>query len=515
MKWKTNDLDFNFNLEWHKTFSNSVGRYVQIINHELSKSIQPEPLSKHIEILGGYAFKSSNYTSSGVPIIRISDFNNEKIVLNNVKYYRESEELKKFELEAGDIIIALTGGTIAKLGIVQKGIGKLYLNQRVGKFKILNPSEFEAEYVYWIARSVQKIIKDLAWGAAIPNVSPKHIGKLKFPIPNKEIQSGIISFLNDLESNIILTDKVYFNSVIEKKIILLHENQLKNNLIASELTHQLSLVKQLRQAFLREAMQGKLVAQDPQDEPAAQLLAKIKAEKERLIGEKKIKKEKELPPIGVEEVPFEVPEGWVWCRLGELALHSEGGKSLKGLDRPCEQGKWGVIKTSAITSGKFLETENKSFPNSKSEYLEIRIKKGDILFCRASGSKGLAGKSCVVINEPYANLILSDKSIRYVLSSFISPIFIDTFNSSSYALEYYLTLGTTKSTTMNNITRPQFDNLLIPLPPLAEQHRIVAKLDELMRYCDALEASIQASREQNEGLLQQVLREALEPGNGE
>ncbi len=88
---------------------------------------------------------------------------------------------------------------------------------------------------------------------------------------------------------------------------------------SSEFTHQLTLLKQLRQAFLREAMQGKLVAQDPQDEPAAQLLAKIKAEKERLIGEKKIKKEKEVPPIGAEEVPFEVPEGWVWCRLGEAA----------------------------------------------------------------------------------------------------------------------------------------------------------------------------------------------------
>lgn len=82
----------------------------------------------------------------------------------------------------------------------------------------------------------------------------------------------------------------------------------------SELTYQLDLVKQLRQAFLREAMQGKLVPQDSNDEPASVLLEKIKAEKERLIKEKKIKKQKPLPPINKEEIPFEIPKNWVWCR---------------------------------------------------------------------------------------------------------------------------------------------------------------------------------------------------------
>ena len=81
--------------------------------------------------------------------------NLQKIVLDDVVFYDETQELKRYELNEGDIVIALTGGTIAKLGIVQKGIGKLYLNQRVGKFEVLKPDEFETEYVYWIARSVQ------------------------------------------------------------------------------------------------------------------------------------------------------------------------------------------------------------------------------------------------------------------------------------------------------------------------------------------------------------------------
>ena len=164
-------------LNYNTIFYNSVGSYVQRINVYLSHSIESEPLSNHIKIAGGFAFKSADYVSNGIPVIRISDFSDERIILESVKFYKESEQLKKYELKNGDIIIALTGGTIAKLGIVQKGIGKLYLNQRVGKFEILNPAIFENEYVYWIARSVQTIIKELAWGAAIPNVSPKQIEK--------------------------------------------------------------------------------------------------------------------------------------------------------------------------------------------------------------------------------------------------------------------------------------------------------------------------------------------------
>ena len=180
------------NSEWETVFYNSVGAYVRYINNQLSKEYKLEPLSNHLKIIGGYAFKAAEYKKQGIPIIRISDFNNEQIVLKDVVYYQESKELDRFQLVEGDIIIALTGGTIAKLAIVQAGLGKIYLNQRVGKFQVLNPDEFELEYIYWLARSIQSIIKNLAWGAAIPNVSPKQIEELKFPFPTKEIQKGIL-----------------------------------------------------------------------------------------------------------------------------------------------------------------------------------------------------------------------------------------------------------------------------------------------------------------------------------
>lgn len=278
----------------------------------------------------------------------------------------------------------------------------------------------------------------------------------------------------------------------------------------TEITHQLDLIKNLRQAFLREAMQGILVSNETSDhKTGADLLAEIQAEKAQLVKDKKIKKPKPLAPITAEELPFAIPENWTWCRLGEITISSEAGKSYLALQDAADLNEWGVIKTSAITSGVFLENENKRLNIYLEDYLRFKINEGDLLFCRASGSKGLAGRSCIVMSNTNASLILSDKSIRFKFKDKITSQYVHLYNSSDFAEYYYNTLGTGKSTSMNNITREQFYDLTIPLPPLEIQERIVAKLDDLMGYCDALEEQVKQSQKSNELLLQQVLREAL------
>jgi type I restriction enzyme S subunit len=292
---------------------------------------------------------------------------------------------------------------------------------------------------------------------------------------------------------------------IEIKNQFVNSEEVKEEL-STEFTHQQDLLKQLRQAFLREAMQGKLVEQEKKDGNAKVLLEKIKAEKA-----KSNKKEKPLPPIKEEEIPFAIPENWVWCRLGELAFHSEAGKSFKAEEVTASENEWAVIKTSAITSGFFIEDENKRLPNQKLQLEGIQIQKGDIIFCRASGSKGLAGKSCLIEITPKAKLTLSDKSIRFLFSEYVSKKFIQFYNSSFFAEAYYYGLGTGKSTSMNNITREQFNNLPIPLPPLAEQKRIVKKLEELMNLCEELKTTITENQTYTDMLLQVALKDALQP----
>lgn len=490
--------------EWETVFYNSVGTYVQFINIQLSKEFKLEPLSNHLKIVGGYAFKTNEYKSTGIPIIRISDFNNEQIVLKDVVYYEEAKELEKYELVAGDIIIALTGGTIAKLAIVQEGLGKIYLNQRVGKFKALNSDEFELEYIYWLARSIQNIIKNLAWGAAIPNVSPKQIEELKFPFPSKEIQRGIIDFLNDLKNNNLNENKIYFDELIENEIISLQEKQITTSSISTELTHQLTLVKKLRQQLLLDAVQGKLVPQNSNDEPASELLKKIKAEKQKLIDSKEIKQGKIQEAELQEELLFEIPENWVWCTLDDISKNI-----TDGTHQTPSYTNSGRIFLSAqnIKPFKFMPEEHKFV--SEEAYNEIiknrKPEFGDILIARVGAGIGEAA----VINQEIDFCFYVSLGLVQPFKSYLNTDYLTLVINSPYGVKYAKGNISSKGGSAGNFNLGRIRSFLIPLPPLNEQTRIIQKLDELMQTCDALEASIKESAAQNEQLLQQVLREAL------
>lgn len=482
---------------WKSVFFESVGTYVNVINNELSQEYPLEPLSDYIKIGGGYAFKTSEYKKSGIPIIRISDFNNEQIDISNCVYYDEDASLSKYELKENDIIICLTGGTIAKLGIVQSGLGKLYMNQRVGRFDILDNSKFEKEYVYWIARSVQNIIKNLAWGAAIPNVSPKQIEKLQFSFPPVEFQRQIIEFLNDLKNNTI-QNKVYFNENIERHIIELQNNNVALKDVNFELTYQLDLIKQLRQAFLREAMQGKLVKSTNTKETGQQLLEKIKAEKAQLIAEKKLKKEKELPPITNEEIPFEIPEHWAWCKIGDIST-----SIVPNRDKPLTfSGDITWVTQSNFSEKSFkLNYQLNSLGFTKEEIVKYNCRvmpKGSIIM----SCVGRFDLVCLVEREIVANQQLH----CFVPNGDINSMFL------TYAVKLFSKYVERDAihTTIKYINKTKCESIPIPLPPLHEQEQIVAKLEELMAFCDGLEQSIKERQGYNEQLLQQVLREALQ-----
>ena len=283
-----------------------------------------------------------------------------------------------------------------------------------------------------------------------------------------------------------------------------------------EITHQETLLAKLKQAVLQEAIQGKLTADwrdaNPDVEPTSQLLRRIQTEKARLIAKQKIRKEKPLPTIIPEGVPFEIPKGWEWCRFGEVIRLYEAGRSFKCKDREVTGREWGVIKTSAVTSGRFVERENKFYRDDRPNNTSTQVNVGDLIFCRASGSKGLAGK-CAIVRECRRNLLLSDKTIRVRLMNNVSQEFIALHNDSAHAKAYLENLGTGKSTSMNNVTRAELFRKPIPLPPLAEQAAIVERVEALMTTCQALEAEIEQSRSRAAQLLQAVLKEAFNPAS--
>jgi type I restriction enzyme, S subunit len=256
-------------------------------------------------------------------------------------------------------------------------------------------------------------------------------------------------------------------------------------------------VNGLREATLQLAIRGKLVSQNINDESVLGLLAQITAEKKHLIKAKKIRDASTLP-FEDSAFPCEIPNTWVWERFGNVILDIEAGASPQCESRQKDGDEWGVIKISAVSWNKFNPDENKALPANMEPRKEFEIKTGDFIMSRANTSQ-LVGKSVVVENLP-PRLLLNDKTLRVLFPTCIEKRFFNLYNNSALARQYYAGGGTGTSDSMKNITREQIRNLPVPVPPLHEQKRIVAKVDELMQLCDQLEASLRQSQQRAESL---------------
>ena len=265
-------------------------------------------------------------------------------------------------------------------------------------------------------------------------------------------------------------------------------------------------IKNLRELILELAVRGKLVPQDPSDEPADELLKRVAQEKARLVDEGKIRKQKPLTEIGEEEKPFELPANWRWGRLGSQVIESGAGWSPSCDPRPRAANEWGVLKVSAVSWGVYRPAENKALPASLEARPEHEVTEGDFLVSRANTAE-LVARSVVVETTP-ANLMLSDKIVRLKLTSLCERRYVNLANSAPLARDYYSRVAGGTSSSMKNVSREQILNLPLALPPLAEQHRIVAKVDELMALCDRLEAE-QADAESAHAQLVQALLDSL------
>ena len=271
--------------------------------------------------------------------------------------------------------------------------------------------------------------------------------------------------------------------------------------------------QQLKNAILQEAIEGRLVPQAPNDEPASALLARIRKEKEQLVKAGKLKKKDlEVKPISEDEIPFEIPDSWEWCRLKDIIIGTGAGKSPNCEKRPKLENEWGVITTTAIQYCAFLPNKNKVLPSSfVVNELQV-VKDKDLLITRA-GPKNRTGIVCVV-DKPCDHLILSDKTVRIdYIRGYSNPLFLmyALNNPSIHDMVMSATVGMAESQV--NISQSSIQNIFIPIPPLTEQHRIVAKIEELLpkveEYGKAQDALNKLNAELPERLKKSVLQEAI------
>ena len=272
----------------------------------------------------------------------------------------------------------------------------------------------------------------------------------------------------------------------------------------------------LRQQILQDAISGKLTAdwraENPDIEPASKLLEQIKDEKEKLIAEKKIKKEKALPLISEDEVPFELPEGWEWCRLGEILEILLGGYSYKSYAFK-KEGKNQVLRLGNIRPD-YLRLEEKGvFIDDELAYSTtgFELKTNDILITM-TGTRGKRDYCYTVMisDDDLANrrLFLNQRVGCFRFMPQIIGGFLNLALKNDLLLnQIYKTA--TGSANQANIGATALKNWIIPLPPRAEQRAIVAKVERLMGYVSQLEEKIAQNANSAETLMQAFLGEVF------
>ena len=406
---------------------------------------------------GGFAFKSANFVDEGIRVIRISDFNENGFVDTKIVRHPYNDSLDRFLLNEKNILLCMTGGTVGKSYFVTSLKEQMVTNQRVATIKIFGALE---EYVNLVILSpiTQKVIND-SKNSTNDNISIDTINGFFVPLPPIDEQRRIV---DTIASVLQLIDKY------EEKYSRFSRLQG-------------AFPEVLKKSILQEAVQGKLVPQDPSDEPAEALLERIRAEKQRLIKEGKIKKDKHESIIfrrdnshyekldGVErciddELPFEIPESWEWVRLGTVFQHNTG-KALNASNRDGE--KLTYITTSNLYWDRFVLDNLKTMPFTDSEVDKCTVQQGDLLVCEG----GDIGRAAIWESDTPMRI----QNHIHRLRAYV-PVCTRFFYHLFYLYKGAGWIGG-KGIAIQGLSSNAIHNLLFPLPPLHEQERIVSAID--------------------------------------
>ena len=469
-------------------------------------------------INGGFAFKSGNYIEEGVRVIRISDFDENGFKNHKIVRHEYSDALESYVLEDKNILIAMTGGTVGKSLFVDKVPEVMVVNQRVATIKIYKPI-YEA-YVNCVipTKLIQDVIEE-AKNSTNDNISMSNIKGFKIPLPPLEEQKEIVNVVAALFKEVEQLEQLTVERItLKEDFVTSALHQLTTNNANQEWAFlqehfksffdETSNIKKLRETVLQLAVQGKLTRSWRESHPelvsgshhASEILKRIQKEKAQLIKDKKIKKEKALPPITKEDIPYELPEGWVWCRLNEI-LHSSFYGPRFGKEEYVENGV-PTIRTTDMDSKGYIKLKNPPTIKLTEEKLKLyKLEKGDLLVTR-TGSIG----TMAIFNEEY-DAIPSAYLIRFrfliVNIEYVFNLMHSPYGQKSLGL-------LTNTVAQPNINATSIRDISFPLPPLEEQKAIVEKVNALMGLCDTLEQEVQQSQEHSEMLMQSCLREVFE-----
>ncbi|EGQ9353710.1 TPA: restriction endonuclease subunit S [Vibrio parahaemolyticus] len=435
--------------------------------------------------------------------LRVTDMKNQSIDESDLRYISEEvfKQISRYTINTGDVYVTIAG-TIGAVGTIPPHLDGMSLTENAAKLVF---SGLSKKYLVTVLQSsfVTRQFNDAVNQMAQPKLSLNSIKHTCIPIPPLEEQEYIADKVDELMA---LCDQLeqQTEASIEAHQVLVTTllDTLTNSADADELMQNWARISkhfdtlftteesidQLKQTILQLAVMGKLVPQDPSDEPAAELLKRIAEEKAQLVKEKKIKKQKVLPPISDDEKPFELPSGWEWCRLGHIWQDSFYGPRF-GKNEYVDEGGYPTIRTTDMTKDGVIELNNPPRVSMSDEKLKLyALEKGDLLITR-SGSIGI-----MALFDLDIRAIPSAYLIRVRLTDYIYPKFVLTLLMSPLG-QSYLGINAT-AVGVPNVNATKMASFPFPVPSLAEQIKIVEKVAALFDLCEQLKDCISNTQKQ-------------------
>ncbi len=468
----------------------------------------------------GFTASADHQDKEGIRLLRITDIQNDSVDWDRVPGCEiDSEKAQQYLLKEADLLIARTGGTIGKSYLVENlSVDSVFASYliRIRKLDSCNHyyiKKFLGSTLYWDQ------LHQHSMGTGQPNVNGNALKNLLISIPPETEQHRVVQKVDELMGlcdrieNHTLDHLAAHETLVDTLLDTLTQAEDAEALAESwnRLAAHLDTLfttehscDRLKQTILQLAVMGRLVPQDPTDEPASVLLEKIAAEKARLVKEGKIKEPKVSDAIGEDEKPFEVPEGWNWARMNAAVIKITDGTHHSPPNT--DHGDLMYVSAKNIKP-EGVQTDMITYVTREIHreiYSRCNPECGDILYIKDGATTGIA-----TINN--LNVEFSMLSSVALLKCNSSSIFNEFLLYCLRAPFFYeeMRAGMT-GVAITRVTLKKLELALIPIPPLAEQHRIVQKVDALMALCDQLKARLAQADDTRRHLATALVDQAIQ-----
>lgn len=452
----------------------------------------------------------SNFAENGIPWLTPADMRG----LTGKFIARGGRDLSETGLQNSSATLMPPGTVVfssrAPIGYVAIATNEISTNQG---FKSVVPYTDEmSKYIHCFLSSAAAEIDRNATGTTFREISGKKMAAVLMPLPPLAEQKHIAVKVDELMA---LCDELEAKQQ-KKRTTRIALNRACLHALASpdgegqtkvwrrlrdhfnDLYTVPETVAELRQTILQLAVIGRLVPQDPADEPASELIKRIQAEKQRLIAEGKIRKPKPLPPIDPDKTPYDLPRGWVWARLGNLGITQTGTTPRKS-ESSFYGGNCPFVKPANISPRGNVSYDGEQLTEDGARNGRM-IMAGSALMVCIGGSIGKVGfidRDCSCNQQINALTPLGNVEGWFAAHLMQTPMVQEQV------------LSTAPQTTLPILNKGKWERLIIPVPPLSEQRRIVKKVDQLMSLCDDLEAKLQQAQTDADNLLTAIVQELV------